>query len=96
MVSREQVIEVLQSVEDPEIFMDIWFLGLVYDVRIAASRVSIDMTLTTPMCPAGPAMIDEVKEKVGALEGVESVDVKLVFSPPWQPSDEVKAALGLI
>ncbi|MBX7143987.1 MAG: metal-sulfur cluster assembly factor [Oligoflexia bacterium] len=96
MVSKEQVIEALKTVQDPEIFLDIWFLGLIYSISIDGDKVSIEMTFTSPMCPAGPMLIDDVKSKVGQLPGVASVDVKVVFTPPWQPSDEVKAMLGMI
>lgn len=96
-VTRDQVIEALKCVEDPELFLDIWFLGLVYTIDIGTEgRVKIQMTFTSPMCPAGPLLLDEVKSKVGAIPGVSGVDVEVVFSPPWQPSDEVKAMLGLI
>jgi metal-sulfur cluster biosynthetic enzyme len=93
--SRDEVIEALKKVEDPELFLDIWFLGLVYNFEIAANKVDVEMTFTSPMCPAGPMLIDQVKEKVGAIEGVEEVEVKIVFNPPWQPSDDVKLTLGL-
>lgn len=96
IVTREQVIEALKQVEDPELFLDIWFLGLIYNIEIDGDLVQIDMTFTSPMCPAGPMLIDQVKEKVGEVPGVETVDVKVVFSPPWQPSDDVKLTLGLI
>ncbi len=96
MPTRDQIIEVLKTVNDPEIYIDIWFLGLVYGIEIEDGNVNIKMTLTSPMCPLGPEMMDEVKRKVSALEGVKSVGVDLVFSPPWEPSDDVKAMLGLI
>lgn len=96
MVTRDQVVEVLKTVEDPEIFLDIWFLGLIYNIDIREDTVAIEMTFTTPLCPAGPMITDEVKTKVSKLEGVKSVDLKVVFTPPWQPSDEVKAMLGMI
>ncbi len=96
-VTREQVIEVLQGVEDPELFLDIWFLGLIYNIDISDDgSVKIEMTFTSPMCPAGPLLLDRVKTGVGSLPGVKDVEVKIVFNPPWQPSDEVKALLGLI
>lgn len=96
-VTKDQVIEALKTVEDPELFLDIWFLGLVYSIDINDDNsVDIEMTFTSPMCPAGPMLLDQVKTKVGAIEGVQGVDVIIVFSPPWQPSDEVKAMLGLI
>ncbi|RMG44062.1 MAG: DUF59 domain-containing protein [Candidatus Dadabacteria bacterium] len=96
MVTREQIIEVLQTIEDPEIFLDIWFLGLVYNIEIDGSTVNIEMTFTTPACPAGPMLVDQVRQKVSEIEGVENVEVKVVFDPPWQPSDEVKGMLGML
>ncbi len=96
-ISKDTVIAALKTVEDPELFLDIWFLGLIYSVEISEENaVAIEMTFTSPMCPAGPQLVEEVKTKVGAVEGVSSVDVKIVFSPPWQPSEDVKATLGLI
>lgn len=96
MITKDQVIEVLKTIEDPEIFLDIWFLGLIYKIEIVEQKVFIEMTFTTPLCPAGPMLISEVQTKVGKLEGVAAVDVKIVFTPPWQPSDEVKGMLGMI
>jgi len=97
MPTREQIIEVLKTVEDPELFIDIWFLGLIYSIDIKENGgVDIEMTFTSPMCPAGPMLLDEVKTKVGALPGAQPVAVKVVFSPPWEPSDDVKCMLGLI
>ena len=96
-MDREKVIEALKKVEDPELFLDIWCLGLIYNIDITeAGKVSIEMTFTSPMCPAGPSLIEQVKQQVGALEGVKEVEVKVVFSPPWQPSEDVKITLGLI
>ena len=96
MPTREQVIEVLKTIEDPEIFLDIWFLGLIYNIDIKDAIIDIEMTFTSPMCPAGPMLIDQVKTKLEALEGVETVNVKIVFTPPWEPSDDVKAMLGMM
>jgi len=97
MASKEQIIEALKTVEDPELYLDIWFLGLIYSIEPKEEGgVDIEMTFTSPMCPAGPQLIEEVKNKVGALEGASPVNVKIVFSPPWKPSDDVKAMLGLI
>ena len=95
-MTRDDIIEVLKTVEDPELFLDIWFLGLIYNIDIEGSKVKLQMTLTSPMCPVGPQLIQEVKDKVGALEGVSEVELELVFSPPWEPSEEIKAMLGLI
>ena len=96
MVNREEVIEVLKTVEDPELFLDIWFLGLIYRLEILDDTVEIDMTFTTPLCPAGPMLTDEVQTKVSALEGVEKVHLKVVFEPPWEASDDVKGLLGMM
>jgi metal-sulfur cluster biosynthetic enzyme len=95
-VDRDQVVEALKTVEDPELFLDIWFLGLIYNIDIEGDVVKLEMTFTSPMCPAGPLLLDKVKTAVGAIPGVTSVEVKIVFNPPWQPSDEVKALMGLI
>jgi metal-sulfur cluster biosynthetic enzyme len=95
MPTQDQVIEVIKTIEDPDIFLDIWFLGLIYSININEDKVAIEMTFTTPLCPSGPQLIAEVKEKVGKLEGVKDVQVTVTFNPPWQPSDEVKSLLGL-
>lgn len=94
--SREAVIEALKTVEDPELFLDIWFLGLVYNIDITPEQVGIEMTFTSPLCPAGPLLVDQVKTKVGAVSGGKPVEVKIVFDPPWQPSDDVKGMLGML
>lgn len=95
MVSQEQVIEVIKTIEDPELFLDIWFLGLIYSIKIEEEKVLIDMTFTSAMCPAGPQLVHQVKQKVGELPGVKEVDVTIVFSPPWTPSEEVRSLMGL-
>lgn len=96
MASKQDVIDALKTVEDPELFLDIWFLGLIYGIELEEELVKITMTFTSPMCPAGPMLINEVKSTVGALEGVGEVDVQVTFSPPWEPSDEVKGMLGMM
>jgi metal-sulfur cluster biosynthetic enzyme len=101
-ITQDDVIAVLKTVEDPELFLDIWFLGLIYSIDILDSKsgsgvdVRIEMTFTTPLCPAGPQLVGEVKSKIGELVGVESVLVEVVFQPPWQAPDEVKAMLGML
>ena len=98
MVSKEEVFGVLKTVMDPEIALNIVDLGLVYEVRVEGNSVSIKMTLTTPACPMGPKLMDDVKRKVSALKGVESVDVEIVWAPPWSPdkmSDYAKMELGI-
>ena len=97
MPTQDQIIEVLKKIEDPELFLDIWFLGLIYNIDIqVAGVIKITMTFTSPMCPAGPSLIDQIKTKIAELPDVSKVDVEVVFSPQWTPSDEVKAMLGMI
>lgn len=97
MATREEIIEALKRVEDPELFLDIWFLGLIYNIDIKPDGlVEIEMTFTSPMCPAGPMLVDQVKTEVGAVPGVTQVEVRITFVPPWEPSDEVKGMLGMM
>lgn len=96
MVSREQVVEALKKVLDPEIRIDIWTLGLIYDIFPDDERPKVRMTLTSPMCPYGPQVIADVKHNVGGLPGVKGVEVELTFEPPWEPSEEVKMMLGIV
>ena len=79
---------------DPELFVDVWTLGLIYDVQIEQNEVKIKLTFTSPMCPYGPQMVDELKEQIKA-KGAAKVDVEVVFEPPWQPSEELKEMLGM-
>jgi len=96
-LTRDQVIEVLKKIEDPELFLDIWFLGLIYNIDIDdQNKVMIDMTFTTPLCPAGPMLIEQVQQGVRQIPGVNSVAVNIVFTPPWEPSEEVKGMLGML
>lgn len=96
----EEVREALNSVMDPELHMSIMELGLVYNVDVDEDgMVTVDMTLTSPACPIGPMLQGMVYHKVMDIEGVEDVEVNLVWSPPWDPrtmaSDEVKMTLGI-
>lgn len=98
MVEKEQVIDVLKKVYDPEIQYDIWSLGLVYNIEIEGNNVKILMTLTSPMCPYGPALMDDVRRQVSAIEGVGEVQIELTFNPVWNPekmTEEAKIALGI-
>ena len=98
MVDEEQVIEVLKKVMDPEINYDVWSLGLIYNIEVDGSRVKILMTFTTPMCPYGPALMDDVRRQISAIDGVGEVQIELTFSPVWGPdkmSEEAKIALGI-
>ena len=96
MVNREEVVETLKTVFDPELMMDIWSLELIYEVQINDPDVKIKMTFTTPACPYGPQHVHDVKAAVGKLPGVIDTQVEVVFSPPWKPSAELRAALGIM
>lgn len=96
VVTKDQIIEALKTVEDPELFLDIWFLGLIYKIDIQDGSVAIEMTFTSPMCPAGPMLVEQVRTAAQAVPGVEAVEVKVTFVPAWTPSDEVKGMLGML
>ena len=96
MVTRDEIVEVLKTIEDPELFLDIWFLGLIYTIDIDEDHIHIEMTFTTPTCPAGPELVDQVKTKTEALEGISQTTVRVVFNPPWTAPEEVKEFLGIM
>lgn len=101
MLTPDAVKEALRPVVDPEIGFSIVDLGLVYGVEIAENGglVKVDLTLTSPMCPLGPQLMEAVETVVSSLEGVKSAKVRLVWNPPWDPkrhaSEDVKAMLGI-
>ena len=97
MPSKDEVVEALRGVEDPELGMDIVELGLYYDTEIEGDRVKIVHSLTSMGCPAGPMIQESIHEAVVALPGVEQVEVELTFDPPWTPelmSEDAKFILG--
>ncbi len=99
MATKEDVIAALETVVDPELNLDIWNLGLVYNVELDESTVNIDLTLTTPMCPVGPLIMTNTKEAVDALDGVEETKIELVWDPPWDMemmSDDLKFMMGKV
>ena len=96
-VTEDEVYEALEEVIDPELGLDFPSLGLVYDVEVEAGEVFVTFTLTTPACPIGPQVSEQMKDFVGQLEGVEKVHPKMIFEPPWSPemmSEDAKFALG--
>ena len=97
MPSREEVVEALRQVEDPELGMDIVELGLFYDAEIEGPNVKVVHSLTSMGCPAGPMIQEGIHDAVAALPGVDAVEVELTFDPPWTPekmSDDAKFILG--
>jgi FeS assembly SUF system protein len=99
MVTQNDIVEGLREVYDPELHYNIYDLGLVYDINIKDDNsVKILMTLTTPMCPIGPMVTEQIQEMIGLMPGVRDVDVEFTFDPAWSPdkmSDEARADLGL-
>ena len=97
---EEQVLQMLKTVFDPEIPVNIYDLGLIYRIDISDDGVcSIDMTLTAPSCPASDFLMEDIRQKVGSVEGITRVDVKLVFEPEWTKdmmSEEAKLEVGFL
>ncbi len=81
-ITREQVIDVLKTVFDPEIPVNVWDLGLIYDLQMTGEDVAIAMTLTAPGCPVGPQIAAEIENKLQSI-GADAVSVSFVWSPPW-------------
>ncbi len=97
MPTVEEVRDALTNVIDPELGLDFVELGLVYDVEVGDGDVNITFTLTSPGCPIGPQVTEQMEEFVGELDGVERVSAHMTFNPPWTPdkmSEDAKFALG--
>jgi FeS assembly SUF system protein len=99
-VKRAEIIEALRKIYDPEIPVNIYDMGLIYDIRLDASGdVHVQMTLTSPACPVAETLPAEVKSKVESLDSVRRAQVEIVWDPPWTPdnlSEEAKLELGLL
>lgn len=97
---EDRIVDVLKTIHDPEIPVDIYELGLIYEVKIDKDRdVQIEMTLTSPNCPVAESMPKEVEDKVAAIKEVKSSKVNIVFDPPWDKdmmSEEAKLELGFL
>ena len=98
---QEKVIDVLKTVYDPEIPVNIYDLGLIYRIELEHDNtaLSVDMTLTAPNCPAADFILEDVRQKLEAIQGLEHVDVNLVFEPEWTKdmmSEEAKVEMGLM
>ncbi len=89
----KSIIEVMKNIKDPELELDIWTLGLVYDADVKDKVIDIKMTFTSPLCPYGPEIVNQIKSKLSEI-GFDS-NIELVFSPPWQPDEEVRDILGI-
>ena len=103
MPSQQDVITVLKTIFDPEIPVDIYELGLIYEVKFSEAeggqKVDVQMTLTSPNCPVAESLPNDVKQKVASMEGVVDADVEVVFEPAWTQdmmSEEAKLELGFL
>src|SRR5438445_2520081 len=97
MATKEEVLEVLRQVEDPELGMDIVDLGLLYDVEVENSTAKVTYSLTSMGCPAGPLIAQDIDSAIRQVEGIQDVELELTFDPPWTPdkmSDDAKFILG--
>jgi metal-sulfur cluster biosynthetic enzyme len=97
MATRDEVLEILRTVEDPELGMDIVDLGLLYEVEVEDSTAKVTYSLTSMGCPAGPLIAQDIDAAIRQVEGIENVELELTFDPPWTPdrmSDDAKFILG--
>ena len=98
---EERIVDVLKTVYDPEIPVNIYDLGLIYRIELndAGDELSVDMTLTAPNCPAADFILEDVRQKLESISGLKKVDVQLVFEPEWNKdmmSEEAKMELGFL
>ena len=98
MADEVTLLEALKQVIDPELMINIVDLGLVYSIEQEEDTVKVEMTLTSPACPAGPQIVQQSKMALEKVEGVKAAEIKLVLSPPWSPdrmTDEARDHLGI-
>jgi len=94
MVTKEQVVKILQTIKDPEVDMDIWTMGLIYNLTVKKDAVEILLTYTTPFCPWGPQINEEITEALQNL-GIKKVKIEVTFDPPYKMPEELRAMLGV-
>jgi metal-sulfur cluster biosynthetic enzyme len=98
MPDQDAILNALRTVKDPELNINVIDLGLVYTIQSRENEIDVEMTLTTPACPAGPEILRNAVKALEGLEGVTKANVKLVMSPPWSPdrmSDAARDELGI-
>ena len=98
MLDQDAIVNALKTVKDPELNVNVVDLGLVYTIQTREDQVDVEMTLTSPACPAGPEILRNAVGAIEKLEGVTKANVKLVMSPPWTPermSDDARDELGI-
>lgn len=92
---KNHVIEMLETVHDPELGIDVWTMGLIYDINIIDEKsIKILMTYTSPLCPLGEEIQEEIKKGMRQL-GFKNIKIEVTFSPPWKPKPELRTALGI-
>jgi metal-sulfur cluster biosynthetic enzyme len=101
-ILEETVLAAMRQVRDPELLVNVVDLGLIYEVVVTEaegkSNIKVTMTMTTPACPFGPQLLQEIREVIGRLEGVGQIDVQLTLTPPWTPdrmSEDARDELGM-
>ena len=97
-VTEKDVRNALKTVKDPELHLDLVVLGLVYDIAIEDAKVHATISLTSPFCPVAPQILEDAKNAIAAIEGVEEAEVTISFDPPWTPdriSPLIRSSLGL-
>jgi metal-sulfur cluster biosynthetic enzyme len=98
MITEKDVKRALRKVKDPELNLDLMVLGLVYGIDIVDTHVKARISLTSPFCPVAGAILDEAKQAIEGVEGVETAEVELTFDPPWSPDridPLIRASLGI-
>jgi len=98
MVTEADVRKALRTVKDPEMHLDLVVLGLIYDIQVDGAKVDVTMSLTSPACPVAGEIVNQAREAVERMDGVEEANVELTFSPPWTPDripSTIRAALGM-
>lgn len=94
-LTKDGAISVLKECFDPEIQIDVWTLGLIYQLDVQNEEVKIKMTFTSPACPYGPQLLGEIENKLKTA-GAKRIEIELVFDPPWKPSQEVMDMMGIM
>ena len=94
MPSKEEAIEILKTIHDPELGIDIWTLGLIYKLEASGEQLDMDMTFTSPFCPYGPQLLEQVRHEL-EKGGFKNPKVTIVFQPPWEPPAELREMMGV-
>lgn len=94
MLTQESVIKALQTVKDPEVHLDVWTMGLIYKLEVTDGQVNILMTYTTPFCPWGPELQENIQSVLADL-GAKTTTITLTFDPPYTMPPELRASLGI-